>query len=305
MTKSIALPITLLLLAIGGVSLLVARPALADSFAIYWSYNDTTGDKTIPVYPSTVDPQLLGTDPTSHQPTAYGIGPTLALSSGVLGVTNLEIFHTNGLQAALDSKASTSSLASTNSTVSSLSSTVTSHSSALATIQALTAQINANLYGTSTTMTFANASTTHGLMSAADKAKLDSLTAASGWTWNTPSRSIVTGTGATGFQPSSSQTSTVHYDVTVTTTATIAGNSGGYVLLEVAPTNSATAGDWVEMGRCGNSQAISLAITLQSVQGTSCQLNADIPAGYYAKLRSVTSAGTPSYVLNSTSEVLK
>lgn len=169
----------------------------------------------------------------------------------------------------------------------------------------LSAQINANLFGTSTTMTAQAASTTNGLITQAQSDKLDAMSANLPWSWGTTTRSIVTGTGATGFQVSSGRVSTVHYNVKVTTTASIAGNADGYVALEVAPTNSATAGDWVEMGRCGNSQALTLAITLQSVQGTTCQLNADIPTGYYAKLRSVTTTGTVSFAFVSSSEVLK
>lgn len=172
-------------------------------------------------------------------------------------------------------------------------------------INALTDQINANLYGTSTTMSAQAASTTSGLITQAQSDKLDALQVGQAWSWSQPSRSITASTGATGFQPSSTRISTVNYNVTVSTTATIGGSSGGYIALEIAPTNSSTAGDWIEMGRCGNSQAITLALALQSVQTVSCQVSADIPAGYYAKLRSVTSSGTPSFTFNSSSEVLK
>lgn len=152
------------------------------------------------------------------------------------------------------------------------------------------------------TTPFIASSTQNGFMSLADKVKLDSMGA---WVASTTSRSLVTGTGATGFLVSSSRNTTVHYNVRVTTTASIAGNAEGYVALEVSPTNSATSTDWVEDGRCGNSQTLSLAITLQSVQGTTCQLSTDLPAGYYAKLRSVTTTGTVSFGYVSGREVLK
>ncbi len=121
---------------------------------------------------------------------------------------------------------------------------------------------------------------------------------------NSPGRSIVTGTGATGFQVSSTRDSIVNYSVNIVTTATIAGGQDGMVLLEIAPTNSATPGDWVEVGRSRNGQALSLALTLQSVQTVAGQVGAVIPAGYYAKLRSVNNTGTPSYAFNSGQEVL-
>lgn len=179
-------------------------------------------------------------------------------------------------------------------------------------VTSITAQVNAlqnrligNLFGTSTDLVAGQGTTTKGFMLNADKTKLDALASSSAWSWSSPSRSIVTGTGATGFQPSSTRNSTIRENVKVTTTASIAGNADGYVALEIAPTNSATAGDWVEMGRCGNSQALTLAITLQSVQGTTCQLTGDVPAGYYAKLRSVTTTGTVTYAFVSAQEVLK
>lgn len=118
-------------------------------------------------------------------------------------------------------------------------------------------------------------------------------------------RSIVTGTGATGFQVSSTRNTFASYNVTVVTTASIGGNASGTVVLEVAPTNSATAGDWVEIARFTNGQAITLALALQSVQTLAGQVNGMIKAGYYAKLRSINNSGTPTYTYNSGQEILQ
>lgn len=122
---------------------------------------------------------------------------------------------------------------------------------------------------------------------------------ASSRSFNTnPGRSLTTSATASGFQPSSSRDTFVQYGITVSTTATIGGNSAGYVVLETSPTNSATSGDWVEVGsRCGNEQSISLAVALQSVQTTHCQLHDIVPAGYYIKLRKVTVSGSPAFTL--------
>lgn len=120
----------------------------------------------------------------------------------------------------------------------------------------------------------------------------------------TPARSIVTGTGATGFQVSSTRDSVVTYTTKIVTTATIAGGQEGYVVLEIAPTNSATAGDWKEVGRVTNGQALSLALTLQSIQPVSGILMGLVPAGYYVKIRSVNTTGTPTYTMLSGQEVL-
>lgn len=121
---------------------------------------------------------------------------------------------------------------------------------------------------------------------------------------NNASHSIVTGTGATGFQVSSTRDSEVNYSVTIVTTATIGGGASGTVVLEVATTNSATAGDWAELGRCTNGQTITLALALQSVQTIACQIGGIVPTGYYAKIRSINNTGTPTFTYNSGQEVL-
>lgn len=117
--------------------------------------------------------------------------------------------------------------------------------------------------------------------------------------------SIVTGTGATGFQISATRNAFVDYSVTIGTTATIGGSASGTVVLEVAPTNSATPSDWVEIARFTNGQSVTLALALQSVQTLAGQLNGMVTAGYYAKLRSINNSGTPTYTYNTGREVLQ
>lgn len=120
----------------------------------------------------------------------------------------------------------------------------------------------------------------------------------------TSTRLIATSTGAVGFQISATRDAIVNYAVSIVTTATIGGASEGYETLEVAPTNSATPGDWFEIGsRCRNGQTITLAVALQSAQTTGCNLSGIVPAGYYAKLRSVNVSGTPTYSYISGQEV--
>lgn len=118
------------------------------------------------------------------------------------------------------------------------------------------------------------------------------------------SLSVQTSTGAVGTQVSSTHDSYVMVNTSVSTTATIAGNAAGDLVLEVAPTNSATAGDWVERGRNGNSQTLTLALTLQSVQLVKGQMVAFVPKGYYVKVRSVTGSGSPTYIIVSARKVL-
>lgn len=120
---------------------------------------------------------------------------------------------------------------------------------------------------------------------------------------NAATRSLVTGTGATGFQVSATRDAMVGYNVTMSSTATIGGASNATVVLEICATNSATPGDWVEISRLTNGQTITLAIVLQSVQAVAGQLSGIIPAGYYAKLRTVIT-GTASATFNTGQEVM-
>lgn len=137
-----------------------------------------------------------------------------------------------------------------------------------------------------------------------DTARVNSLIAAATSTLaavepvvTAPSLSVQTSTGAVGTQVSTTTNSYVMIAGQVSTTASIAGNASGDMIVEVAPTNSATSSDWVEWGRIGNSQTLSLAITLQSVQVVKGQVMAFVPKGWYVKVRS-SGSGTVSYTLN-------
>lgn len=122
---------------------------------------------------------------------------------------------------------------------------------------------------------------------------------------NAPSRSIVTGTGATGFQISSTRLAQVSYSVTIDTTSTLSGSSKGYVVLETATTNSATPGDWVEIARIPSGQNNTVVIGVSLVQtGGGCMGGLSISPGDYVKIRSVNVSGTPTYTLTSQQERL-
>lgn len=120
---------------------------------------------------------------------------------------------------------------------------------------------------------------------------------------STLSVSLQTSTGAVGTQVSATRNSYVMLNGLVSTTANIGGASSGDIILEVAPTNSATAGDWVEWGRIGNSQTLTLAITLNSVQVTKGMAVCFVPAGYYVKART-SGSGTVSYTLTNAKQIL-
>lgn len=267
---------------------------------------DYSADLVSPAFDGTTA-YLIGFDPVTGDLQKYWLNSGLFNSGGqidaIVPITNVVglndyINDFNGvkfpfLYSAIGS--ATSSIFSINSALGTLSTTVSN----LATPLNIAVFMGSN----ASTSPYIASSTQNGFLSYTDKVKLDSINTS--WVSTTTARSLVTGTGATGFQVSSTRNATGKYNVKVTTTASIAGSADGYIALELAPTNSATPTDWIEEGRCGNSQALSLAIALQSVQGNTCQLVADIPAGYFAKLRSVTSAGTVSFTSLTSRETLK
>lgn len=105
---------------------------------------------------------------------------------------------------------------------------------------------------------------------------------------NTPGRSIVTvAAAANGFQPDASRDTLVNYSITINTTSSVTGGSAGYVVLEISPTNSATAANWVEVSRMAAGQMNGLVVGLTLNHTTTGNVTAMVPAGSFARLRSV------------------
>lgn len=92
------------------------------------------------------------------------------------------------------------------------------------------------------------------------------------------------GTGATGTQISATKDSSIKCNVSTSTTSTIGAASTSLISLKKCATNNATEGSWTTATILENDQTLTLAVALQSVQAIKGQLNADIPAGWYAKL---------------------
>lgn len=127
------------------------------------------------------------------------------------------------------------------------------------------------------------------------------------WSFNNaPGRTIQTVAAAgNGWQVSSTHPADVRYSVTIGTTVSLSGNSTGYVVMEIAATNSSTAGNWTEIARVASGQSGTLVIGLTLNQTGGGCLSGSVPAGYYVRVRSVNTAGTPSYTMNSGQEVTK
>lgn len=101
------------------------------------------------------------------------------------------------------------------------------------------------------------------------------------------------GTGATGTLVSSTKDSTVHLNVSDSTTSTIGGASVSNVAIKTCATNDSTEGNWTTVADIDNEQTITLAIALQSIQVVKGAVTVDIPAGYYIKAVN-TGSGTHS-----------
>lgn len=111
---------------------------------------------------------------------------------------------------------------------------------------------------------------------------------------NSPSKTLVTSpTGQGGVVLSASKDVQASYWIDTSITTNIGGTSTITVSLEIADTNSALAGDWTTLSKASNGNTITLAVTLQSVQPQTLNLNAIIPAGKYMRIR-YTTAGTAS-----------
>jgi hypothetical protein len=122
---------------------------------------------------------------------------------------------------------------------------------------------------------------------------------------NNVTRAFVTSsTSANGFQISATRDAFVNYKATIVTTCTITSGQLGTILLEICATNSATASDWLEIGRFTNGQTGGLVVGLTLVQTTAGQLSGWVPAGWYVRLRTINTTGTPSFTYNTGQEAL-
>lgn len=115
---------------------------------------------------------------------------------------------------------------------------------------------------------------------------------------DSPGRSLVTSTSATGYQVSATRVAQVCYEGSFSTTSTIGGPATATVFLETADTNSTTPGDWTTKATQTYSNTITLAVVLNQVQGNNWSFCRYIPAGKYVRIRSGSISGTASVSLN-------
>lgn len=119
---------------------------------------------------------------------------------------------------------------------------------------------------------------------------------------DSPGRTLVSSTSATGYQISSTRVAQVCYEGSFSTTSTIGGPSSASVFLETADTNSTTPGDWTTKAQQTYSNTITLAIVLNQVQGNNWTICRYIPAGKFVRLRVGGVTGTASAAINTTQQ---
>lgn len=137
-----------------------------------------------------------------------------------------------------------------------------------------------------------------GFMSAADKTKLDGITAPSALSFSAASRSL-----NSAFQVSTTRTASVSYSVDIATSVSLAGGAVGTVYLEYADDSGFTT-NVVEVNRFVNGNTGTLVIGLTLNQTNTAPMGGIIPAGKYVRLRTQNNTGTPTFTYRSGQEVL-
>lgn len=119
----------------------------------------------------------------------------------------------------------------------------------------------------------------------------------------TPTQSAATRTLNTIYRVSTTRPAWVTYSVQLTVTATIAGGQNGDVILEIASDAAFTTAVQT-LSITGLGQVYTLAVAIQGVQPQTGVVSGFIPAGYYARLRTVNNTGTPTYLVRAGQETV-
>lgn len=105
------------------------------------------------------------------------------------------------------------------------------------------------------------------------------------------------------FQVSSTRNSTVNYSVDISCTSTLLGGQTGTVFLEICATSGFSSGVQ-ELCRFVNGNVVSLAIAITVTQVNTARLSGYVPVGYYVRIRTANTTGTPTFTYDSGQEVL-
>lgn len=119
----------------------------------------------------------------------------------------------------------------------------------------------------------------------------------------TRSQSISSRTLNSAFQLSNTRDAFVNYSVDIACTLTLTSGQTGTVFLEIA-SDSAFTTNLQEVGRTINGNTGSLTLGLNITQNATCTVGGYVPAGYYVRLRTANTSGTPTFAYRGGQEVL-
>lgn len=97
------------------------------------------------------------------------------------------------------------------------------------------------------------------------------------------------------YQVSAGQYSRISLSTSITCALSLSGGQSGIITLEISPDGSA---GWMYVGQMYASNTGTLTIGLNTSQITGGQLTADLPPGYYWRLTTTNTTGTPTYIFN-------
>lgn len=117
------------------------------------------------------------------------------------------------------------------------------------------------------------------------------------------SQSSATRSFNTAFQISTTRDSLVTYSADISTSATLIGGQTGTIYLEICATSGFSSGVQ-ELARFANGNSVSLAIAITVNQLVTGNIGGYVPSGFYCRLRTENTVGTPSFTYRSGQEVL-
>jgi hypothetical protein len=118
-----------------------------------------------------------------------------------------------------------------------------------------------------------------------------------------PTQSAATRALNTIYQINATRPAWVTYSVQLVVTASLSGGQNGDVILEIA-SNAAFTSNVQTLSISGLGQTYSLAVAIQGVQPQTGVVSGFVPAGYYARLRTVNNTGTPTYLYRAGQETI-
>lgn len=91
----------------------------------------------------------------------------------------------------------------------------------------------------------------------------------------------------TSFQVSTTRFASVRYSIEISCTLSTGGGQSADAILEISPDNT----NWTETGRYSINLGGLMGLTLTVSNTNTGQIMADVPEGYYVRIRTITSGG--------------